>query len=605
MTEKTEETEEKKIRLPAVVPVRVLAGELNQPVAEIIKKLFSSGVLATINESVDFDTAAIIADEYGYTAVEEEAKEESPTSEADEKEYKKVPRPPVVTVMGHVDHGKTKLLDAIRRTNILETESGGITQHIGAYQTVLELKKGAGKAKKATITFLDTPGHEAFSAMRAHGANVTDIVVLVVAADDGVKPQTIEAISHARAAKVPIIVAINKIDKPEADVDRVKRELSEQMLVPEEWGGKTAMVPISAKEGKNINQLLEVVVLSADLEELKASPEKPGRGMVIEAKIQSGKGAVATVIIRDGTLRDGDVILYDSSFAKVRFMEDWTGKRVREAAPSDPVLVAGFKTTPKVGSIIQVTGNEKIAREISEKLSRQSSIRSIAKSRSLGLAEASQEAKEGKIKELNLVIKADVKGSLEAIKGSLEEIESQDIKVKIVSGGTGAVSESDVNLAIASRAVILAFRVPVPPPILKLAETKGIKISRYEVIYKLLDEVVAALEGLLEPEIVETPLGKLEVIKVFRTEKNRGIVGGKITSGKISPGSKIIARRGDDTLGELKTEAIQIGGQRVDLVAKGDECGVSYSGSLRLKAGDKLEFILVEEKLRTISKKTS
>jgi len=601
----TEKTEEKKISLPAVVPIRVLAEELDQPVAEIIKKLFSSGVLATINESVDFDTAAIIADEYGYTAVEEKAKEEALTSESDEKEYKKVPRPPVVTVMGHVDHGKTKLLDAIRRTNVIETESGGITQHIGAYQTVLEMKKSGKKPKKATITFLDTPGHEAFSAMRAHGANVTDIVVLVVAADDGVKPQTIEAISHARAAKVPIIVAINKIDKPDADVDRVKRELSEQMLVPEQWGGKTPMVPISAKEGKNIEQLLEVVVLTADLEELKASPDKPGRGMVIEAKIQSGKGAVATVIIQDGTLRDGDVILYDSSFAKVRFMEDWTGKRVREAHPSDPVLVAGFKSIPKVGSIIQVAGSEKIARGISERLARQSSIRSIAKSRTLGLAEASQEAKEGKIKELNLVIKADVKGSLEAIRGSLEEIESQDIKVKIVSDGIGAVSESDVNLAIASRAVILAFRVPVPPPILKLAETKRIKISRYEIIYKLLDEVVAALEGLLEPEIVETPLGKLEVLKVFRTEKNRGIVGGKVTSGKISPGSKIIARRGDEVLGELKTEAIQIGGQKVDLVTKGDECGVSYSGELRLKTGDELEFILVEEKLRTISKKAS
>jgi len=590
----------KKISLPEVVPVKLLAEELDLSAALIIKKLLEMGVLATINESVDFDTAAIIADEYGITVERKESATEAEFEE--DSKYKPVPRSPVVTVMGHVDHGKTKLLDAIRKTNVIETESGGITQHIGAYKTKITMKDGK-KTVEREITFIDTPGHEAFSAMRAHGANITDIIILVVAADEGVKPQTIEAISHAKAAKVPIIVAINKIDKPEADLDRVKRDLSEQKLIPEEWGGKTPMVPVSAKEGKNIDELLETIILTADLEELKAPTDGPARGMVIESKVQSGKGATATIIIQSGTLKPSDVIVCENDFAKVRFIEDWRGKRVQAAYPSDPVLVAGFKKPPKVGSQIRSVKSEKTARQIAEKSRRDSQVKSLS-NKGTSLGEVSKAAKEEGIKEQRLVIRADTKGSLEAIKSGLSEISNDFVKISIVSEGIGAVTESDINLASASLAVVLAFRAPVPPQVMRLADEKKIKISKYEIIYELTDDVFAALEGMLEPEIVETVLGKLEVIKVFLRQKDRGIVGGKVISGKISPGTKINVIRDDKMIGELKTESLKIGAQTIDQAPQGKECGVSYIGSVKLKPKDVLEFVLVEERLRSLKKKS-
>ena len=589
----------KKIALPAVVPVKLLSEELGLNASEIIKKLMESGVLATINESVDFETAAIIADEYGFTVEETQKKE---VAESVDKIISKAElRPPVVTIMGHVDHGKTKLLDAIRETNIIDTESGGITQHIGAYKTTVKIKEGNKKVDRE-ITFIDTPGHEAFSAMRAHGANITDIIILVVAADEGVKPQTVEAISHARAAKVPIVVAINKIDKPEADADRVKRELSEHKLIPEQWGGKTAMIPVSAKTGQGIDDLLETVVLTADIEDLKVPKKAPARGMVIESKVQPGKGPVATVVIQEGTLNSGDVIIYETEFAKVRFMEDWRGKRIKEAFPSDPVLVAGFKRTPKVGTIIKAVESEKSAKEITEKLEKEGSIKTIAKGIS-GLQGVSEEAKQKKIDELKIILRADTKGSLEAIKNGLDNIVSEDVKIVIISGSIGSVAESDINLAVASQGIVLAFRVPVPPAVRRLADEKKIKISKYDIIYQLIDDVFAALEGMLEPEIIETVVGKLEIIKVFLKEKERGIVGGKVTSGKITPGTKIEVMRANEKIGELKTESIKIGQEKVDQVSVNQEAGISYRGNLRLKPGDILSFVLVEEKLRTLKKK--
>lgn len=591
----------KTISLPPVVPVKQLAEELAVTPVEIIKKLMQSGVLATINESVDFDTASIIADEFGFT-VKQQQEEKEPDAIQDDKKYKLTTRPPVVTVMGHVDHGKTKLLDAIRDTNIIETESGGITQHIGAYQTKVEMEE-KGKKSKRIITFLDTPGHEAFSAMRARGANITDLIILVVAADEGVKPQTVEAISHARAAKVPIIVAINKIDKGEADAERVKRELAEHMLVPEEWGGKTPMIGVSAKTGQNIKELLELILLTADLEDLKAPYDKNAKGMVIESKIQPGKGATATVIIQEGTLHAGDLIVYGGDFAKVRFLEDWRGRRIKEACPSDPVLVAGFKKVPKTGIIINAVKDEKTARQIAEKVSRQESIRTIAKG--IGLGEISKEAKEGKISQLALIIKSDVKGSLDAIKDSLNEIEADGIKIKIVSEGIGAVNESDINLATASKAVVIAYRVSIPAPVLKLADANKIKISKYDIIYQLIDDVTLALEGMLEPEIVETSIGKLKVLKIFRHQKDRGIVGGLVTKGKITPGTKIVVYRDEKQIAELKTEAVQIGHEKISQANQNDECGISYLGEAKLKPGDILEFILVEEHLRSIKKKSA
>lgn len=593
------ENNKDKIELPEVVPVKLLAEKLSVPAAEIIKKLMLSGVLATINESIDFDTAAIIADEFGFEATAQST-EVVETKEKKNTNIKREKRPPVVTIMGHVDHGKTLLLDTIRKTNIVETESGGITQHIGAYQTKIEFKEN-GKKEERSITFLDTPGHEAFSAMRAHGANITDVVILVVAADDGVKPQTLEAISHARAAKVPIVVAINKIDKPEADSDRVKRELSEQKLIPEEWGGKTPMIPLSAKTGEGINQLLEVVVLTADLEDLNAVYDAPGKGMVIESKVQPGKGAVATVIVQEGTFKQSDVIIYDQSYSKIRFMEDWAGRRIKNAKPADPVLIAGFKKTPAVGSIINAVSDEKAAREITEKKQKMQSVKTI--SQTVGLGEISNLAKEGKIKELNLILRADVKGSLDAIKGSLEEISTEDVKVNIISDSVGSVTESDVNLALASHALIIAFRVTVPPTVLKLAENNKIKISKYDIIYELLDDISAALEGMLEPEITETVIGRMEIIKVFRHERDRGIVGGKVISGHVSPGTKINVFREGENIGELKTQSVQIGGEKVDRVDSNNEGGVSYLGTIKLKVKDQLEFVLVEEKLRSLKKK--
>jgi len=595
-----DENKHKKIFLPSVVPVKLLAKEISVSPAEVVKKLLESGVLATINESIDFDTAAIIADEFGYEVAEQ--KETEPEINLNVEGGKKIiTRPPVVTVMGHVDHGKTKLLDAIRNTHITETESGGITQHIGAYKASVEIEE-KGKKKEKIITFLDTPGHEAFSAMRAHGANVTDLVVLVVAADEGVKPQTVEAISHAKAAKVPIVVAINKIDKPEANPDRVKRELSEYNLVPEEWGGKTPMVPISAKTGQNIDELLEVIILSAELEDLKAAIDVPASGMVIESKVQPGKGALGSIIIRQGILKNSDVFVYDSDYAKVRFMEDWTGKRIKEAFPSDPVLVAGFKKAPKVGSTITVVENEKIAREISEKRAKEMSVKTIKKTS--GLIGFSQEAGKEKINELKIILKADVKGSLEAIQGSLEEISGEGIKLTIASSGVGAVTESDINLAIASGATIIAFRVPIPPSVLKLAQANKVKISKYEIIYELINDVTAALEEILEPEIIETEIGSFEVIKVFYRDKERGIVGGKVISGKVTPGTKIKVYRNEEEVGELKTEAVKIGQEAVNQAVKGFEAGISYKGNIKIKPKDILKFILVEEKVRSLKKKS-
>jgi len=596
----TEEKTVKTVSLPGVVPVKLLAEELNVATTEIIKKLMMSGVMATINESIDFDTAAIIADEFGFAVEQKEDDRVEEATETSSKKHKMMTRPPVVTIMGHVDHGKTKLLDAIRNTKIIETESGGITQHIGAYQTVVDMKED-GKKQTRVITFLDTPGHEAFSKMRAYGANITDVIILVVAADEGVKPQTVEAISHAKAAKVPIIVAINKMDKPEADPDRVKRDLSEYNLIPEEWGGKTPMMPVSAKNGQGIDELLEVIVLTADLEDLKAAVDVPAKAMIIESKVQSGKGAVATVIIQEGVLKNSDFFVYDEEFAKVRFMEDWHGKRIKEAKPSDPVLVAGFKKPAKVGSIIKVVADEKSAKDITTDAQKIAMVRTIKKGSSL--AELSKLAKDGKIKDLNLILKCDVKGSLEAIKGSLEEISSEHVMANILSEGIGSITESDVNLAISSHAAILAFRVSVPPQVLKLAETNNVKISKYEVIYELIDDVTAALEGMLEPEIIETRIGKFEVIKQFRKEKDHGIIGGKVISGKITPGTKIEVMRDEEKIAELKTDSVRVGAEKLNQVNKGFEAGLSYIGDYKAKVGDVLEFILVEEKVRTLKKR--
>lgn len=590
--------------IPKVVPVRALADLLKQPISTIIAKLFENGVQATINESVDFDTAAIIADEFGYSATpQEEEKKETP--ELQNKKLESAPRPPVIAVMGHVDHGKTTLLDAIRSTNIVSKEAGGITQHIGAYQVEIKIPdadakevgaKKQAKEKMRKLTFLDTPGHEAFSAMRAQGANVTDLVILVVAADDGVKPQTLEAISHARAASVPIIVAINKIDAPGADPSKVKREMAEHNLVPEEWGGKTVMVEVSAKKQLNLNTLLEVVSLSADLQDLTYHPQATGSGIIIESKVKPGLGPVATILVKDGVLHQGDNIIIGNQVGKIKTMESDSG-RIKVAPASTPVQISGFKKIPQVGEKVSVVASEKVAKDIIEERLKKDRVRSFA---NYGLAEVSQAIKSGHTKELNIVLKADVQGSLDAIKSSLSDIKSDDVSVSFVSTGIGQITESDVNLALSAQAIVVAFNVPVAPNIKKLANEQGIKISRYDVIYELINDIKAALQGLLEPEIIESEIGRLKVIKIFRRTQAGGIVGGLITKGLMRPGLKFRVKRLEEPLGEGVVEKVQIGPDSVDVAKENEECGISYSGNIKFKPDDIIFAYQTEEILRTI-----
>jgi len=587
------QAERKKVSIPQVVPVRQLAELIDQPTTAVITKLFQSGVQVSINDSVDFDTAAIIADEFNFEAVGEKEVDRLSAYDTPGKGSKKLSsRPPVVTVMGHVDHGKTKLLDAIRSTNIIEGESGGITQHIGAYRASVKVKDGK-KSVTRQVTFIDTPGHEAFSAMRAHGANVTDMVILVVAADDGVKPQTLEAITHARAAGVPIIVAINKIDKPEADIEKVKRQLSEHNLIPEEWGGKTPMVPVSAKAATNIDKLLEIVILTADLNELKTDAGLPGRGIIIESKVKPGLGPVATILVQDGTLRSGDIMIAGEQVAKIRTMEDGSGARVKTAGAATPVLVSGFKVMPEVGAKILAVEDEKMARETVAGWQKSATTRSIiAKKLSVGALEPTQQ--------LNIVVKADVQGSLTAIKDTLADIPQEDIKVKILEAAIGPITESDVNMAASSAAIILAFRVHVSPPVKRLADTASVRIARYEVIYDLVDDVVAILQTMLKPEIVKTEIGTLKVIKVFRRLPEGGIVGGLITKGFLRPGASFVARRGETELGEGKINSIKIGPDRIDRAEQNSECGIEYEGSFKFKPDDVISAYQTQEIVKTI-----
>lgn len=589
------ETERGNVTIPQVVPVRKLAEVLSKSPIEVVSKLFQNGVPATINESVDFDTAAIIADDFGFDAVRETrikvalARKNKSAMEL---------RPPVVTVMGHVDHGKTSLLDAIRSTDVAQKESGGITQHIGAYQVEIDTNnKSKSKSRiipLRKITFLDTPGHEAFSTMRAQGANVTDIVILVIAADDGVKPQTVEAISHARAAGAPIVVAINKADAPGANIERVKRELADQNLVPEEWGGNTPMVAVSAKNNENIDQLLELVIITADLMELKSDYKKPATATVIESKIKPGLGPVATVLVNSGTLKLGETIIANEYIGKVKTMESATGHRISEATPSTPVQISGFKMVPQVGSAIEVIRDDK---HLKNRLVKQGVVRSAV---SMGLGEISQAIKKGDIKSLNLVLKADVRGSLEAIQNSLQDIKSDEVGVKFIGALVGDVNESDINLAVTSSAIVIAFNVGVPPNIKKLADNQKVKISRYDVIYDLIDDIKKALQGLLEPKIIETEVGRLKVIKLFLRKQGEGIVGGLITKGQLRPGLKFRVKRNDEIVGTGNIDTLQVGPDSVDYAQKNTECGIKYKSDIRFKPDDIVEAYQLEEIVQTI-----
>lgn len=558
---------------------------IKREVNEVIKALFMLGVMVTINQDIDFDTAQLIGDNFG-VEVGQKAPEEDPTEipEVDDPPEKRVPRPPVITVMGHVDHGKTSLLDAIRKTNVTSREAGGITQHIGAYKVNYQGKQ---------IVFLDTPGHEAFTAMRARGAQVTDVAILVVAADDGVMPQTIEAINHAKAAKVPIIVAINKIDRPGANPDHVKQQLAEHELIPEDWGGDTIMVPVSAHQKTGISDLLEMILLVAEMQELKANPNLPAHGTIIEAQLDKGRGPVATVLVQRGTLHIGDTIIAGTSYGKVRAMINDRGEKVKKALPSTPVEVLGLNDVPAAGDILDST-DEKTARGVAEKRIAKKKEEEIKLNSKVSLDDLFQRIKEGEIKELNIVVKADVQGTIEALKASLEKIKNDEVKVAVVHAGVGAITESDVMLASAANALIIGFNVRPDANARKAAETEKVDVRTYRVIYDAINDVEAAIKGMLAPKFKEVIQGRVEIRQLITISKLK-IAGCYVVEGKVTNSSKVRVVRDGIVVHEGVIESLRRFKDDVKEVAQGFECGITLEKFNDLKEGDIFEVYDMEE----------
>ena len=582
---KVEIARPKNIKIGETIAVKDLASKMSYTAAEVVKKLFLMGVMATINQEIDYDTAALVASEFGVTA-EALPPEVDPTEipEIEDDPKTLVLRPPVVTVMGHVDHGKTSLLDAIRKSSVSAHEAGGITQRIGAYQVNCKGKK---------IVFLDTPGHEAFTAMRARGAQVTDIAILVVAADDGVMPQTIEAIHHAQAAKVPIIVAINKIDKPGANPERVKKELMEHELVPEEWGGETIMVPVSAKQETGLDDLLEMVLLVAEVQELKANPNRDARGVIIEAQLDKGRGPVATVLVQNGTLRIGDSIIAGTTFGKVRAMINDRGENVRKAPPSMPVEVLGLSGVPEAGDQLAVL-EEKLARSIAEKRIEKHR-NELIKSKKVSLDDLFQQIQEGNIKELHIVIKADVQGSVEALNSSLLALNKNDeVRVNIVHSGVGAVNESDIMLASAANAIIIAFNVRPDANARRVADAENVDIRTYQVIYDALNDIKAAMSGMLAPKFREVIQGKVEIRQVMKFSKVL-VAGSYVLEGKVMNNSKIRILRDNVVILDGEIDSLRRFKDDVKEVAAGYECGLTIKDYRDFKEGDILEVYSMEE----------
>jgi translation initiation factor IF-2 len=585
----------KNITLPPTITVRDLAQTIQSSPIDIIKSLMANGVMANINQQIDFDTAAIVAAEMGYeAALEAPENEEEETGEiplwrrtiAGEDPKELVTRPPVVTILGHVDHGKTTLLDAIRHTNVAEGEAGGITQHIGAYQVEL---------KGQTITFLDTPGHAAFTAMRARGAQGADIVVLVVAADDGVMPQTKEAIAHAKAARVPIIVAMNKIDKPNADRDRVKQQLAEAGLVPDDWDGDTIVVPISAKRRIGIEDLLEAILLIADSMDIRANPKGKVIGTVIEAERDRAKGVLATLLVQNGTLKVGDAVVAGMAHGRLRAMFDFRGRKLHKAGPSTPVAVMGLNDVPQAGDVFRVVESEKVAREIIyERQQAQGQAATSAKS-AVTLEQLFDRFQAGEIRELRLIVKADVQGSLEPIISSLNDFNKGDIKVNILHAETGNIGENDIMLAAASKAVVIGFNVQPDSAARRLAEAEGVSIRIYDIIYRLTEDVEKALKGMLEPEEKETVIGHAEVRALFRISKVGVIAGCRVMDGEIRRNARMRVLRGGETIHEGSISSLKHLQEDVREVRAGFECGIGLKGFDNIQVGDRLECFMVEK----------
>jgi len=581
------------VELPHSLTIRQLADLLHVNSIQVIKQLMRNGIMANINQLIDYETASIAIKDLGFEAhpkpqetgrVSREARKQV-LLQSEEAAHLQ-PRPPVVTVMGHVNHGKTKLLDAIRQTSVMESEAGGITQHIGAYQVTVNDQK---------ITFLDTPGHEAFTAMRAHGAQITDITILVVAADDGVMPQTIEAINHAKAAEVPIIVAINKIDKPDANIDLVKQQLADAGLLIEEWGGNIVSVQISAKEKMGIEDLLENLLLVAEIEELKANPSQPAAGVVIEAEMDKTRGPLATVLVQSGTLKVGDTIAVGTTWGRVRAMISDTGKQIRKAVPSTPAAILGLSTVPQAGDILTAVANERKAQSLVEKSKSELEQVLSSSGKAVSLINLYDQISSGKVKQLNVILKTDVQGSIEPIRSSLEQLGTGEVKVRIIHSGTGNVTESDVMLAIASNGLIIGFGVSSEEGARRLANTRGVDIRFYNVIYTLADDVEKAMTGMLEPSYAEVIDGRAEVRVVFPSGKGTKVAGVYVTEGRIYRGASIRVRRGEDIAFDSVVSSLKRFKNDVREVTSGYECGVGIKDFSDFQVGDVLETFRMEQ----------
>lgn len=593
---------EKKVQLPSAISVRELAGRLDLPVARVMQEIMKAGILLSINDRIDFETAAIISGDLGFEATREEeveteseagvqAQERAKEAMENEAEEDLVERPPVIVVMGHVDHGKTKLLDAIRSTNVVDTEAGGITQHIGAYQV---------ERKGKLLTFIDTPGHEAFTVMRSRGAKVADIAILVVAVDDGVQPQTKEAIDIIKASGMPFIVALNKIDKAEQNIDRVKGELAELGLVPDDWGGKTIMVPVSAKQKINIDDVLDMLLLVSDTEKGKimANPNRPAIGTVIDSKIDASEGPVVTALVQAGTLKIGDPIgVHETLYGRVKAMKDFQGQDVKIAPPSMPVRILGFKAAPTVGDVIEIPADVKKLKRVKLKPVRATSIDEVSAVKSMPVEEANHDGKPS----FNMIIKADVLGSLEAVLGMLEKIQKNpDVDVNVISKGLGNVTEAEVMNAEASNAVIYAFNVKNSGQAEELARDKKVEIFDVSVIYKLFEDVIERVDAVMPLETIIVEVGKVEVLAIFKKTDNGWIIGGKVIEGKAVKDAKLRIMRGEEVIGEADMLKLQANKQDVADVLKGQQCGIQYKGRTKVDIEDVLEVYTEEQKKRKL-----
>ncbi len=576
------------LEIPRTLTVKEMAGLFGISPVEVIKELMRNGVMASVNQVVDYDTAAIVAHDLGFepeeAAVVEVARvapEKPAARPVAEDEAGREPRPPVITVMGHVDHGKTSILDAIRKTNVTEQEVGGITQHIGAYQTEVDGHR---------ITFIDTPGHEAFTNMRARGAQVTDIAVLVVAADDGVMPQTVEAIDHARAAGVPIVVALNKTDLAGANQDRVKQQLSERGLVIEEWGGDTVCVPLSARNGEGLKELLENLLVVAEVQELKANPNRPAVGAILEAELDSTRGPMATVLVQTGTLHQGDAVVVGDTWAKIKAMFDDRGQRLKSAGPSQPVKIMGLAAVPVAGDTLQVVKDERVARTAIEERQREREAAASLEQRPVTLEALFGEVTAGKVKDLNIILKTDVQGSIEPVRNSVERLSSEEVKVRVIHAASGTITESDVMLAVASKAIIVGFASKPEPGARRLAETQGVDLRYYEVIYELVDDIEKALIGMLEPVYSDVVDGHAEVRQVFRVSRRGNVAGCYVKDGAVSRSSLVRVLRGEQALAETRLASLRRFTDDVRDVQAGYECGIVVEGFEDFQEGDVLEF---------------